>query len=88
MTTYSHRFFDKNTGEEIYASDDFRFTAVPAISHRISDPEFRERYGGPAVINRVETGDEQGDEVELLVYVDGAEEILNNQDQEEGYRRS
>lgn len=88
MTTYSHRFFDKNTGEEIYASDDFRFTAVPAINHRISDSEFRDRYGGPAVVNRVETGQTDENEVELLVYVDGAEEILNTQDQEDSYRRS
>ncbi|MDC7674906.1 hypothetical protein [Asticcacaulis machinosus] len=88
MTTYSHRFFDKNTGEEIYASDDFRFTAIPAINHRISDPEFRDRYGGPAVVNRIEIGDSNADDVELFVYVDGAEEILNTGDQEDSYRRS
>ncbi|MEI9906456.1 MAG: hypothetical protein WDN06_23050 [Asticcacaulis sp.] len=42
------------------------------------------RYGGPAVVNRIEQGDG-----EIRVYIDGVEERVNagNED-DENYRRS
>lgn len=78
------RLFDNNTGEEVFASDDFAFTATPTPEHRIHDPELMARYGGPAVVDRIEQGDG-----EVRVYIDGVEEQLNagNED-DENYRRS
>ncbi len=78
------RLYDTNTGEEVFASDAFAFTGTPTPEHRIHDPELMARYGGPAVVNRVEQGDG-----EIRVYIDGVEERVNagNED-DENYRRS
>lgn len=82
--TLTYRFFDNNTGEEIYPSDGFTFAAPPVPDHRIHDLELMARYGGPAVVNRVDSKDGA-----VLVYVDGDEERVNagNED-DENYRRS
>lgn len=78
------RLYDNNTGEEVFASEGFAFSATPTPEHQIHDPELMTRYGGPAVVNRVEQGDG-----EVRVYIDGVEERLNagNED-DENYRRS
>jgi hypothetical protein len=46
----------------------------------------RDRFGGPAVVNRVETAADGS----IHLYVDGSEERLNadNQDADQAYRRS
>ncbi|MFT3997899.1 MAG: hypothetical protein QM667_10880 [Asticcacaulis sp.] len=74
MAHPNYRFFDSNTGEEIYASDDFAFAGAPRVDHAIRDPELVARFGGPAVINRIDMQDN-----EVLIYVDGSEERLNSE---------
>jgi len=74
MPAQAYRFFDNNTGEEIYASDGFTFAATPSVDHAIRDPELVSRFGGPAIINRIET---KG--ADVLIYVDGSEERLNSE---------
>jgi hypothetical protein len=74
MSTIKHRFFDINTGDELYASDDFAFASMPEINHRLHDPDLVDRFGGPAIIHRIEElpiKDINADEIELLVYLDG-----------------
>lgn len=74
MTNYKHRFFDINTGDELYASNDFKFTSVPEINHRLRDPDLVERFGGPAIVHCIEElpiKDLNSDVIELLIYVDG-----------------
>jgi hypothetical protein len=46
----------------------------------------RDRFGGPAIVNRVETAADGS----INLYVDGSEERLNadNQDTDQSYRRS
>ena len=86
MTAITYHIFDNNTGEEIYVSNDFRFQATPQPEHRINDENMRDRFGGPAVVNRVETAADGS----INLYVDGSEERLNadNQDGDQAYRRS
>ena len=88
MPKYTYRLIDQNTGEEVYPSDGFGFDAPPTPEHQIRDAELMSHYGGPAIVNRVEEKAD-GDAVEVLVYVDGAEERVNagNED-DENYRRS
>ena len=90
MTHNAFHLIDKNTGEEIYASPDFRFLDVPVVNHQINDEALRERYGGPAVVDRVEYAQPKGDVVDINVYLDGLSEQLNddNVDPDQGYRRS
>lgn len=89
MPGLAFKLFDNNTGEEVFASDDFAFTAIPAIHHTINDPDLVERYGAPAVVQKVEQGAvNNGGAVVYNVYIDGSEERLNTQDMEESYRRS
>ena len=85
MTETTYHLIDNNTGEEVYASEGFSFTALPTPEHRIHDAEMLARYGGPAVVNRVEPVSA----TEFNVYIDGVEERLNamNED-DENYRRS
>ncbi|BBF82074.1 hypothetical protein [Asticcacaulis excentricus] len=89
MPGLAYRFFDNNTGEEVFASDDFDFAAMPTVNHLIRDPELVARYGGPAVINRIEQGEvNTAGAVEYHIFIDGSEERLNSQDIDENYRRS
>ena len=86
MSDTVYHIFDNNTGEEIYLSNDFRFQDTPQPEHRIHDENMRDRFGGPAVVNRVETAADGA----INLYVDGSEERLNadNQDTDQAYRRS
>ncbi len=86
MAETIYHIFDNNTGEEIYLSNDFRFQSTPQPEHRINDENMRDRFGGPAIVNRVETAPDGS----IHVYVDGSEERLNadNQDSDQSYRRS
>ncbi len=85
MAATTYHLIDNNTGEEVYASDAFAFTAMPTPEHRIHDADVMSRYGGPAVVDRVEPLSAS----EFNVYIDGVEERLNagNED-DENYRRS
>ena len=87
MADFAFHLIDNNTGEEVYPSDTFDFTGVPVPEHRIHDPELMERYGGPAVVDRVEQT-EGANGVELNIYIDGVEERLNGQEIDQNYRRS
>jgi hypothetical protein len=84
MTVY--HLIDQNTGEEVYPSDQFRFLDKPVPNHRIQDEVLRDRYGGPAIVNRVEDAGDGS----VKVYIDGNEEILNDNltDPDQSYRRS
>ena len=86
MADLAFHLIDNNTGEEVYASDTLAFDAAPVPEHRIHDPELIERYGGPAVVNRVEPTD--GAEGEIDIYIDGDEERLNGRELDQNYRRS
>ncbi|MDC7681984.1 hypothetical protein PQU92_01780 [Asticcacaulis sp. BYS171W] len=89
MPGLAYRFFDNNTGEEVFASDDFDFADAPTVNHRIKDPDLMTRYGGPAIINRIEQGEvNKAGSIEYRIYIDGSEERLNSQDIEQNYRRS
>ena len=89
MTDARYRLFDNNTGEEVFASEAFAFTAVPTPEHRIHDAELMARYGGPAVVDRVEGGKADDGTPEFRVYIDGVEERLNaDNENDENYRRS
>ena len=88
MTTYTYHLIDNNTGEEVYASDGFAFTAPPVPEHRIHDAELRDRFGGPAIVNRVEESELTDGTIEVKVYIDGTEEQTNADDQDQNYRRS
>lgn len=75
MAHYQHRFFDQNTGEEVFASDDFSFASMPEINHILRDPELVERFGGPAIIHRIEEEpilDSTSDALRLKIYIDAA----------------
>lgn len=87
MADFAFHLIDNNTGEEVYPSDAFDFTAIPVPEHRINDPELMERYGGPAVVNRVEQR-EGANGVEVNIYIDGVEERLNGNELDQNYRRS
>ncbi len=85
MAQTIYHLIDSNTGDEVYPSEGFGFTAMPTPEHRIHDADVMARYGGPAVVNRVEPLSAS----EFNVYIDGVEERLNagNED-DENYRRS
>ena len=85
MADFKFHLIDNNTGEEVYASEGFSFDAVPTPDHRINDPELRDRYGGPAIVNRVEQT-RSADGVEVNIYIDGNEERFNGETQERTYR--
>lgn len=86
MSDIVYHIFDSNTGEEIYLSNAFKFLDTPQPEHRINDENMRDRFGGPAVVNRVETAADSS----IHLYVDGSEERTNNdnQDTDQSYRRS
>jgi hypothetical protein len=82
MPKYTFRLFDKNTGEEVFASSDFQFGGIPEINHRIHDGDLVERYGGPAVVNGVSESpdnDPNSDVIRMDVVIDGVEERLNTE---------
>ncbi|ESQ83718.1 hypothetical protein AEAC466_11975 [Asticcacaulis sp. AC466] len=86
MADITYHIFDNNTGEEIYLSNDFRFLDTPQPEHHINDENMRDRFGGPAIVNRVETAADGS----INLYVDGTEERVNsdNQEGDQAYRRS
>ncbi|WP_031236045.1 hypothetical protein [Asticcacaulis sp. AC402] len=86
MSKYLYRLIDNNTGEEVYASEGFTFSAPPIPEHRIHDAELRERFGGPCVVNKVEDADLGDGTIEVRVYVDGVEERENGDTQDNNYR--
>lgn len=86
MAQYVYRLIDNNTGEEIYASDGFTFSAPPLPEHRINDPELRARYGAPAIVDKVETSPLDDGKVEVRVFIDGVEERVNGENSDENYR--
>jgi hypothetical protein len=89
MSDIKYRLIDTNTGEEVEVSDGFRLYAIPAPEHRIHDPELRARYGGPAVVDRVEEVKGPNGEPQFDVYIDGVEEQVNaDTENDENYRRS
>ncbi len=89
MSDIQYRLIDNNTGEEVEVSDGFRFDAVPVPEHRIHDAEVRARYGGPAVVDRVEEVKGPDGAALFDVYIDGVEEELNaDTENDENYRRS
>ena len=88
MANYIYRLIDNNTGEEVYASDGFTFAAPPVPEHRIHDAELRERFGGPAVVDKVEEAELGDGTIEVKVYIDGVEEQTSGEDIDETYRRS
>jgi len=89
MSDTKYRLIDNNTGEQVFPSNDFKFYAVPSPEHRIHDPEILARYGGPAVVDRVEEVKGPGGEPQFDVYIDGVEEQVNaDTENDENYRRS
>jgi hypothetical protein len=88
MSRFTYRLIDNNTGEDVYPSDGFTFAAPPTPEHRIHDPEIIARYGGPAVVDRVEENEAADGTVEVTVYIDAVEEIVTGELQDENYRRS
>ena len=86
MANTVYHLIDNNTGEEVYASNDFKFLAEPTPAHVIHDEDLRERYGAPAVIDRVE----QQSDGSVNVYIDGVEERTSSdtEDADQSYRRS
>ncbi|MGN6423979.1 MAG: hypothetical protein ACTHLA_11770 [Asticcacaulis sp.] len=86
MTAIIYHLIDNNTGEEVFASEDFAFVDPPVPNHIIRDEVLHERYGSPAIVDRVENL--PGGEVN--VYIDGWEEVTNQDalDTDPSYRRS
>ena len=89
MSDVKYRLIDNNTGEEVSPSDGFTFYAAPTPEHRIHDPEVLARYGGPAVVDRVEEVKGPDGQPQFDVYIDGVEEQVNaDTENDENYRRS
>ncbi|WP_443747349.1 hypothetical protein [Asticcacaulis solisilvae] len=88
MPRYTYRLVDNNTGEEVYPSDGFAFAAPPVPEHRIHDPEIMARYGGPAIVDRVEESEGADGTIEVSVYIDAVEEVVSGDLTDENYRRS
>ena len=89
MSDPKYRLIDKNTGEEVYPSDGFQFSGVPTPEHRIHDAEILVRYGGPAVVDRVEEVKASDGQPQFDVYIDGVGEQVNaDTENDENYRRS
>ncbi len=86
MADTVYHLIDNNTGEEVFASNDFKFLAEPTPEHRIHDEALRERYGAPAIVDRVE----QQADGSINVYIDGVEERTSSEaeDGDQAYRRS
>jgi hypothetical protein len=87
MSRFTYRLIDNNTGEEVYPSDGFTFTAPPTPEHRIHDPEVMARFGAPAVVNRVEENEAADGTVEVTVFIDAVEEVVSGELQDENYRQ-
>ncbi|MDI7774613.1 hypothetical protein [Asticcacaulis sp. EMRT-3] len=86
MAAILFHLIDNNTGEAVYASDSFRFLDVPLPNHIIHDDVLRERYGAPAIVDRVENAPDGS----IHVYIDALEEQRNADaiDTDQAYRRS
>jgi hypothetical protein len=89
MSNLNYRLIDTNTGEEVFASNDFRFDTVPPPEHRIHDADILARYGGPAVVDRVEEIKAADGQPQYDIYIDGVGEQVNaDTENDENYRRS
>ncbi len=88
MSRFTYRLIDNNTGEDVYPSDGFTFSAPPVPEHRIHDPEIMARFGGPAIVDRVEESEGPDGTTEVTVYIDAVEEVVTGELQDENYRRS
>jgi len=89
MSNIQYRLIDNNTGEAVEVSDGFRFSTVPTPEHRIHDAEILARYGGPAVVDRVEEVKGADGTPQFDIYIDGVEEQVNaDTENDENYRRS
>ena len=90
MTDYKYHLIDNNTGEEVYASNDFRFQDVPQPGHVLHDPDLQDHFGTQAVVDHVEENQAHDGPVEVRVYIDSNGEQLNddNVDADQSYRRS
>ena len=90
MTDYTYHLIDNNTGEEVYASNDFRFQDVPQPGHVLHDPDLQDRYGTQAIVDHVEESGAKGGAVEVRVFIGSTDEQLNddNVDADQSYRRS
>jgi len=89
MTELNYRLIDLNTGEEISPSDAFRLYALPTPEHRIHDAEILARYGGPAVVDRIDEVKDAAGTPRFDIYIDGVEERVNaDTENDENYRRS
>lgn len=86
MTNIIYHLIDNNTGEEVSTSDGFAFANPPMPNHVIHDEVLHERYGAPAIVDRVENQPDGS----VNVYIDGQEEMTNSDmiDTEQAYRRS
>lgn len=82
-----YRLIDNNTGEEVTPSEGFSFYAIPTPEHRIHDAALMARYGGPAVVDRVEEVKAPDGSPQFDVYIDAVEERMNaNAENDENYR--
>jgi len=86
MLRYTYRLIDNNTGEEISPSDGFSFIAPPTPEHRIHDPDVMARFGGPAIVDRVDESEAADGTVTVSVYIDAVEELVSGELQDENYR--
>ncbi|MGZ3305193.1 MAG: hypothetical protein ACXU8U_04970 [Asticcacaulis sp.] len=87
MTAPIYRLIDSNTGEEVTASEGFSFYAIPTPEHRIHDAALMARYGGPAVVDRVEEVKAPDGTPQFDIYIDGGQEQMNaNVENDENYR--
>jgi hypothetical protein len=86
MTGITYHLIDNNTGEEVFASDSFAFVVAPVPNHIIRDEVLHERYGSPAIVDRVQPQPDGS----VNVYIDGVEETTNQDaiDADQAYRRS
>ena len=89
MTELNYRLIDLNTGEEVSPSGNFRLYALPTPEHRIHDAEILARYGGPAVVDRIDEVKDPSGAPRFDIYIDGVEEQVNaDTENDENYRRS
>ena len=86
MTAIIYHLIDNNTGETVSASDTFAFVNPPMPNHIIHDEALHDRYGAPAIVDRVENLPDGS----VNVYIDGLEETTNQDavDTDQAYRRS
>ncbi len=90
MTEYVYHLIDCNTGEEVFASDDFRFLNPPAPNHRINDPVLKERYGSSVFVDRIEEEPAGVGITSVNVYIDSSDEVRSDDlvDPDQSYNRS